>query len=679
MLFRSAMISEPYLGSVRFVVTDPSGAVVPYVPVRMTLPATGVNAAFGDGVAQVRGIYSVQDAFIVADSAGEAISPTLKAGATAGDYFLTAHVGQSGPVTAQAGLEIRPPAPIVLDAAVAGVTPSDPQTVRGTAYAGSLVRIYRVGSGALVGSQQLGPGQTEFSIRLPNPADNDRSERWIVTATFDASLANQLDQSGGNESNLRPVANTPDRELYLNSPAILSSGMIVAGGTIGVSRNGSFLAGLNTPYRNIRTDFELNSAGWVASPSGTVTHVAADQVDDGYLSMLPDRQGGIRYFSAPAEYLGSKAAFLGGSLSFMLKAGSPVSASVNFVLEGAGLVITRSAGSGPGLSWKDYRIPLFADGGWKIGSLSGQAATQAEFLAVMGSLDRLLVQGTDDTGAVLFGLDKVAMEGPETTTYGLSLDLVRNSKNQFVVTETNRFGNISGTTILPLVTEDSVAPRAPAILALVGDSNVSGDQVLNRNRLVLIAKADPNAHPLQIASMNQAIRIFRDGVQIGSTIAAADGSWSFADPDVLGDGVYSYTATATDRAGNESVRSLVFKSLVDTVAPVAPTTFALTPDTGVVGDSVTFSPAPRLSGQAEPGSLVEVFEKDLFLGSATADNRGRWGLDLPSLADGAHALRIQSTDLAGNTSDLSTHVVVDRKSTRLNSSHIPLSRMPSSA
>ncbi|MFM7111636.1 MAG: Ig-like domain-containing protein, partial [Planctomycetota bacterium] len=655
---QSVMTNEPYAAAVRFAVTDPAGVVVPYVPVRLTLPAAGVSSAFGDGATMVRGIYGVRDAFVVADAGGVATSPSIKAGAVAGDFAIKAVVGQGGGVMATAGLEIRPPAPLVLDAAVPGAKPSDPGAISGEAYPGSLVRIYRAGSGALVASSQLSPGQSAFSITLPAAAENDRGERWIVTATYDGNLANLSDQTAGNESNNLAVAEAPFRELYLNAASIPVSGAVSAGASVAISRNTKALAATSAPYLLVATDFATGAGGWTSQPGGGVVHVGADQVDDGSLSMQSSAPSGPRYFAAPVAYLGNKSAFLGGSLSFSLRSPIPGAGPVDVMIQGAGLTLIRVVGVQPGVSWRNYSASLLPDGMWRVGESNGPAATRDQLALVLGSLESLLIRGTDDAGMKTFGLDSVAMEGPGAVAYGLSLDLVRNAKNQFVLVETNRFGNISGTTILPLVTEDSIAPRSPAFVSVVGDSNVDGDQVLNKNRLTLVATADPNAHPLALASMNQAVRIFRDGVQVGMLTAAADGSWSFSDPATLPDGVYSYSATATDRAGNESVRSLVFKVVVDTTNPRSPSNFSITPDTGLVGDSVTNVAAPRFSGQAEPGSLVEVFEERVFLGSALADTRGRWGIDLPSLGNGTHVVGVRSTDLAGNASDISFHTIV---------------------
>jgi parallel beta-helix repeat protein len=655
---QSVMTNEPYGGAVRFVVTDPAGSVVPFVPVRLTLPAAGVSSAFGDGATLVRGIYGVRDAFVVSDAAGVATAPSIKAGPVAGDFAITAMVGQGGGVMTTAGLEIRPPAPLVLNAVVPGANLSDPTAISGEAYPGSLVRIYRAGSGALVASSQLSLGQSSFSITLPVAAENDRGERWIVTATYDGSLANLSDQTAGNESNSRPIAEAPFRELYLNAASIPVSGAVSAGASVAISRNTKALTATSAPYLLVATDFATGAGGWTSRPGGGVVHVGADQVDDGSLSMLASAPSGPRYFAAPAAYLGNKSAFLGGSLSFSLRSSVPGAGPVDVIIQGAGLTLARVVGVQPGVSWRNYSASFLPDGTWRVGESNGQAATRDQLALVLGSLESLLIRGTDDAGMASFGLDSVAMEGPGAVAYGLSLDLVRNTKNQFVLVETNRFGNISGTTILPLVTEDSIAPRSPAFVSVEGDSNVKGDQVLNKNRLTLVAAADPNAHPLALASMSQAIRIFRDGVQVGMVTAATDGSWSFSDPATLPDGVYSYSATATDRAGNESVRSLVFKVVVDTANPRSPSNFSITPDTGLVGDSVTSVAAPRFSGQAEPGSLVEVFEGQVFLGSALADTRGRWGIDLPSLGNGVHVVAVRSTDLAGNPSDMAFHTIV---------------------
>jgi len=56
-----------------------------------------------------------------------------------------------------------------------------------------------------------------------------------------------------------------------------------------------------------------------------------------------------------------------------------------------------------------------------------------------------------------------------------------------------------------------------------------------------------------------------------------------------------------------------------------------------------------LSGTAEAGSTVEVFDGGAGFGTATADKTGNWSFTTSALTDGSHAFNARATDEAGNT------------------------------
>ena len=109
-----------------------------------------------------------------------------------------------------------------------------------------------------------------------------------------------------------------------------------------------------------------------------------------------------------------------------------------------------------------------------------------------------------------------------------------------------------------------------------------------------------------------------------------------------------------DLAGNISGASGALNVTVDTVAPTAPTITAFTPDTGVVGDGVTSANVITISGAAEVGSTVKVYDGTTLLGTATANGTGAWSFTTGQLANGTHSLSATATDAAGNVSGSST-------------------------
>ncbi len=93
---------------------------------------------------------------------------------------------------------------------------------------------------------------------------------------------------------------------------------------------------------------------------------------------------------------------------------------------------------------------------------------------------------------------------------------------------------------------------------------------------------------------------------------------------------------------------------IDTTAPVAPTITSFSTDSGVAGDHITNDNTLTLTGTAEAGSTVKVYDGATLLGSATASGTGAWSYTTAALANGAHSLTATATDAAGNTGAAST-------------------------
>lgn len=102
----------------------------------------------------------------------------------------------------------------------------------------------------------------------------------------------------------------------------------------------------------------------------------------------------------------------------------------------------------------------------------------------------------------------------------------------------------------------------------------------------------------------------------------------------------------------------------DTIAPAAPTglDLATTDDTGASNsDNITSqTKALTVSGTAEAGSKVELFNGTTSLGTVTAGANGSFTFDF-DLAEGTHSIRANATDISGNVSANSSalSIVVD--------------------
>jgi hypothetical protein len=99
----------------------------------------------------------------------------------------------------------------------------------------------------------------------------------------------------------------------------------------------------------------------------------------------------------------------------------------------------------------------------------------------------------------------------------------------------------------------------------------------------------------------------------------------------------------------------------DDLAPIAPSNMALATedDSGVENDDgiTNVTSGLTITGNAEPGSMVELFEAGESLGTATATADGTFSIEV-DLALAAHSITATATDAAGNVSALSSPLVL---------------------
>ena len=160
------------------------------------------------------------------------------------------------------------------------------------------------------------------------------------------------------------------------------------------------------------------------------------------------------------------------------------------------------------------------------------------------------------------------------------------------------------------------------------------------------------------AEAGATVNVFDNGTLLGSTVADANGAWSFTPATPLVAGSHNLTAQAVDAAGNPSGVSPSFDfTLIGSGAPAAPTILNVIDDAGTVIGNVEKSTGvsndakPEIKGTAEAGATISVYDGATLLGSTLADGTGNWSFTpATALADGMHTISATATNAAGNTS-----------------------------
>lgn len=228
-----------------------------------------------------------------------------------------------------------------------------------------------------------------------------------------------------------------------------------------------------------------------------------------------------------------------------------------------------------------------------------------------------------------------------------------NGQHTLTVTATDSAGNTSLPSGGFTFTVDTLAPTAPVITQVADDvgpliGNLNNGQATN----------DPLPTLSGTAEANSMVKIYDNGALIGSAPVDGTGAWTFTPGIPLSNGNHALTVTATDAAGNVSPTSAGFNIVVDTVAPLAPTIIQafddVQPGTGTLSNGAfTNDTRPVLSGSAEAGARVAIYDNGALLATVTAAIDGTWEYLTTTLGNGQHVFTAIATDAAGNVGPVS--------------------------
>lgn len=220
----------------------------------------------------------------------------------------------------------------------------------------------------------------------------------------------------------------------------------------------------------------------------------------------------------------------------------------------------------------------------------------------------------------------------------------------WTATVTDAAGNISPASPGFTLIVDTTAPTAPVISQAIDDVGtitgpITSGQTTDDTVPRLVGTSEPFA----------TVNIYEGTTLVGTGTADGSGSWNILLNTTLTSGAHSFTAQATDAAGNTSVSSASFSLTIDTAPPALPVLTSILDDVGnaatpVANGGITNDAQPTLSGTAEAGSTVKIFDNGVQIGSVTATG-GAWSYTpSPALSNGPHTLTFTATDAAGNAS-----------------------------
>ena len=644
--------------------------------------------------------------------------------ATAKDPMGNESSSSSWTVTIDTDAPVKPTIDAALDdvgsvqgALSNGSSTDDPTpTLSGKAEAGSTVKIYDQngllgevtakadGTWSFSPVAKLPEGEHRFHVTATDKAGNtsSASDDFVLTLDYTAPDASKLAitevyddvntagviASGGETDDNRPLIKGTGAEPG-NTITVYNGDRVI--GTAKVQADGTWSLEPTTPLPDGKytlTAKETDSVGNVSGPSGEyIINVAtvppqAPTLDTVYDDVAPHadylQKGDVTNDTTPT--LSGSSGVAGGTIS---------------IYDNGRLIGTTTVGSNG--SWSFTPDTALSDGshnftatvtdgvgrtseptggfGIVIDTKAPDAASDLLVTDNVGAYQGPVVSGdtTDDNTPTLSGkaepgstvniIDNgqvigTAKVNPDGTWSYTPDQPLANGAHDLTTTVTDPSGNTGPEGSHVVITVD-VVPGKVEITAVTDDTgSVTGS--LSQGAVT----DDTRPQISGTAKAGSTVTIMDGSNVLGTTTAGADGTWSFTPSVDLGRGDHTFTATAKDPMGNESSSSS-WTVTIDTDAPVKPTIDAALDDVGSVqgalsNGSSTDDPTPTLSGKAEAGSTVKIYDQNGLLGEVTAKADGTWSFSpVAKLPEGEHRFHVTATDRAGNTSAASDDFVLN--------------------
>ncbi|MGV7217091.1 Ig-like domain-containing protein [Bradyrhizobium sp. UFLA05-112] len=265
----------------------------------------------------------------------------------------------------------------------------------------------------------------------------------------------------------------------------------------------------------------------------------------------------------------------------------------------------------------------------------------------VNSAHQVVVTGTAEANSTVKVYDGTTSVGTATTNssgvWSLTTSALSTGSHVLTAKATDVAGNVSAASaaVNPVIGGSSGSgsgsgsgsnlPAAPKISSFSKDTGAVGDHITSDNTVTLTGTAVAKS----------TVNVYDGQTQIGHVTADAKGAWSYTTA-VLPEGKHTFTATDTVSSAT-SGKSAALALTVDTSAPDAPV---------LLSDAISHHRA-TVTGTAEAGSTVKVYEGTTLLGSGTTGADGHFSVTTSGLQTGSHTFVASATDVAGNTSAMS--------------------------
>ncbi len=197
---------------------------------------------------------------------------------------------------------------------------------------------------------------------------------------------------------------------------------------------------------------------------------------------------------------------------------------------------------------------------------------------------------------------------------------------------------------------DVTPPMAPGSFNVEDpDTGAAIGSITDQNNFLITGTGEPGS----------TITLFqgRNGTQVGSTTVDSTGSWSI-EVTVDEDGTFTWYAQATDKAGNDSIKTRVRTQTVDTQSPTVQIT---APQDGLTTGNMSETVQATVSDEITEAKNMRVSlrspEYTIPEGSVTVLEDGTLAVDVP-LREGSNLITVVARDEAGNVG--SDQITVER-------------------